>query len=432
MKESRSLRFKLLLIFLTWLLQIGIWAVGIAYCEGSNPVFLTINGIVAILVACIVFIPKLSRLQPIVFSIAVALALLVAADLVLRVALPRFLYYRPHEMFVRRDSSRPYLLRYLPNVRYSGAAYGDLAAMSGDREFREERDITFITDAHGFRNGPLQVDGPYDLLILGDSFGAGTGTSQEETWAAILNDQAGIRTYNLSMPGGPWIHFMNLKLEFDRLDVRPEATVLLALFSGNDLDDGVGLSNDPADLEYNEGFRKAWLDLDTFRRRSSLVKLWKNVFSTNEAARSAVQIHPFPGDRRMAFYTPYVQRSRRTVADILVHPNYTHFLTVLNDLLVFCREKSLTLKIMLIPTKAEVYDWVVKGAPPWSIPQTPSALSEVLQTFCKENNLDYQDCKPALIEAAKKAPTPIWWYDDTHLNPAGHKLCSLCGSDQPK
>ncbi|MES4786889.1 MAG: hypothetical protein C4294_14945, partial [Nitrospiraceae bacterium] len=49
--------------------------------------------------------------------------------------------------------------------------YGDVAALAGDPALGERRRIVFQTDAAGFRNGDVKA--PIDLVVLGDSFGAG-------------------------------------------------------------------------------------------------------------------------------------------------------------------------------------------------------------------------------------------------------------------
>src|SRR5262245_36611138 len=111
---------------------------------------------------------------------------LVAFDLGLRLVLPARFYYREHERFVRPLPGYRGLTHYLPNASFDGPISGDLAAMLGAPELAVRRRSLFHTDELGFRNEPGRSARPVDLLIVGDSFAVGSGTSQPATWVEQL------------------------------------------------------------------------------------------------------------------------------------------------------------------------------------------------------------------------------------------------------
>ena len=72
-----------------------------------------------------------------------------------------FIFYvfevRPSERFIYRWPPLPQLQRYQARVNFEGTTYGDLADISGRKDWRQERRIRFTTDEYGFRNDPADV-----------------------------------------------------------------------------------------------------------------------------------------------------------------------------------------------------------------------------------------------------------------------------------
>ena len=83
---------------------------------------------------------------------------------------------------------------------------------------------------------------------------------------------------------------------------------------------------------------------------------------------------------------------------------------------------------MLIPSKEEVYGWLVDGLPAWSMDSGPSALSHLLGDFCRENEIPFIDFKPFMQKESKLiyegSGSLLYWYDDTHWNGAGMDLAA--------
>jgi hypothetical protein len=171
-------------------------------------------------------------------GVAAFCVLLAIADVLARAFLAPVMYYRPEEMFLTRYPPMPLLSRFAPNARWTGRTHGDLATSGPRRALREFREIRFATDAFGFPNDPEAAAGPVDLILFGDSYGVGSGTSQDRTWAHRLRAHHGFQAYNLSIPAAsPWHEYVTLATEVDRLRLVARPLVVWAIFTGNDLDE---------------------------------------------------------------------------------------------------------------------------------------------------------------------------------------------------
>jgi hypothetical protein len=91
-------------------------------------------------------------------------------------------------------------------------------------------------------------------------------------------------------------------------------------------------------------------------------------------------------------------------------------------------ERRLTVAVALVPSKEEVYSWVLDGAPPWSTRVEPSGLSNVVRGLCEQHGFRFLDLKPALVEASRreyeKSGALLWWRDDTHWNGDGQRAAA--------
>ncbi len=150
----------------------------------------------------------------------------------------RRLSYTPLNVSAHKLPRLPILGRWDARLDLEDELYGDLATIAGDPALREPRRIRFVTDQAGFRNEriPPQID----LLVLGDSFGAGWGTTQDNIFARLLETRYGRRVYNLFYPGGPYNQYLDFVLESPRLGLSPQAKMVWTFYTGNDLDDAGG------------------------------------------------------------------------------------------------------------------------------------------------------------------------------------------------
>ena len=87
-------------------------------------------------------------------------------------------------------------------------------------------------DQWGFRND--SVYSRADVLVLGDSQTYGSGVKKEENWPSRLQQQTGLKVYNMALGGWGPVESMLLLEEGLRLKPR---LVIEALYSGNDFHD---------------------------------------------------------------------------------------------------------------------------------------------------------------------------------------------------
>lgn len=329
-------------------------------------------------------------------------------------------------VFRRIDPQRPQLRRYNANVVSVTEQYGDLARMHRGREHREPRRVRFEVDAHGFRNGSAAAAGQVDLIVLGDSFGVGVGTTQERTWPTLLGQRLAWTTYNLSMPGSPWHEYATLAVESPRLRTHPGTIVLWALFSGNDLAGAYG-PLDIAKLTRNGLIWQLKTSLATFQRRSPLRQMLTG-FVDRRRTRLYVVRHCFVNGRTMLFYAPYVVAANQTSEAIRAHPSLPDLKAVVAAMRRLTDAIGVSLRIVVIPSKEEVYRWVVDGAGPWSTPAAPTPFATIVGELAAEHGIDVLDLMPAMVgetrRAFEDAGAVLWWYDDTHWNERGHEVAA--------
>ena len=348
------------------------------------------------------------------------------ADLAARPLLLYLSSTRPADRYIYRWPPLPQLQRYTAGVNFEGLTYGDLAAVSGRRDWREWHEIRFVTDEHGFRNEQL-TEGlkarPLDVVVLGDSFGVAAATTQEETLSRLLARDYGLAVYNLSVSReGPQHQYANLLLEGPRLNLREGASVLWLIFAGNDLEDPY-----QPELEHPKParvgmFARLGAAVSDFRARSPLRRL----MSGNDSA--LIIERKFVDGRRMLFNQYYAQRRARTVEEVIRHPNFGHLKKTFGAMQKLADERRLTVSVALVPTKEEVYSWVLDGASPWSVNEKPSGFSNELKSLSEQRGFRFLDLKPALLENARKindeSGALLWWPDDSHWNGVGQRVAA--------
>jgi hypothetical protein len=370
-----------------------------------------------------------------VLLIAMATALAgTAADSLARLLPLSMLYYRPDEMFLQRLPEMPRVSRFVPGAAYDGESYGDLTELSGDARHREYRRLRFTSDGFGFRNEPGAPSGrALDVILLGDSFGAGSGTSQEKTWAHLLRERHGHALYDLSMPGaGPWQEFAALAMEAPRLPARPGTLVVWALFSGNDLDDEYHDLFDPDALPHRGRLGAAVQSASTFRVRSPVRQRARRAIENLLLGRldgpdRAIE-RTLPDGRDALFWATYVARRARTVDAVKRHPSFPALTRTVEAMTRLTRARRLDLAIVVLPSKEEVYSWLLDHQPGPPSTGTPSGFAAAVRELAGRADVPVLDLEPALSREAHRAweesRALLWWRDDSHWNPRGHAVAA--------
>lgn len=344
-------------------------------------------------------------------------------------ARPLLLYLssvRPSERYIYRWPELPLLQRYDAGVRFEGMTYGDLAAVSGRGDWREWHPIRFVTDEYGFRNepqGPGSASRPLDLILLGDSFGVAAATTQDETLSGVLARDYGLNVYNLSVSReSPQQEYANLVLEGKRLNTREGTCVLWLVFTGNDLDDPYYTELEDPKPTRPGAFARLAVPLSDFRARSPVRRLLTDGDSALIIERT------FIDGRRVLFHQNYAERRGRTAEEVMHHPNFVHLKTTLGAMERLAGARRLKVFVALVPSKEEVYSWLLDGAPPWSSGVEPSGFADVLRGLCEQHGFRFLDLKPTLAEESRReferSGALLWWPDDTHWNGEGQRAAA--------
>ena len=122
------------------------------------------------------------------FLIPALLLATLIADVTLRSVPPGIGYFRawePATLFATAEGS------FAPNFHYENSrAFGDLSSFGNLPRFRQYHREVFTTDEFGFRNPPS--GGTHDTpaaIVVGDSFAAGCGISDDDTLSAQLTSR---------------------------------------------------------------------------------------------------------------------------------------------------------------------------------------------------------------------------------------------------
>ncbi|HYE14129.1 MAG TPA: hypothetical protein VD968_06785 [Pyrinomonadaceae bacterium] len=331
----------------------------------------------------------------------------------------RLLPLVPNDM-IERWPRLPIIFRYVPDAHFEGYRFNDLSRMAGVIEWREYKRVRLVTDSEGFRNERADAARPLDVIVLGDSFGAGA-VSQEHTWSNILASKYGLSTYNLSTPAsGPWQQYVNLLAEKDRLSAGEGTLLVWQLFTGNDLEDYYG-PLEPGEIPWC-GPLAAWVNrANSFRGRSPV----RFLLQRREPSRDVIPLD-FINGRKLLFYRPYVEAAPRTAEQVVGHVSYERFRATVGAVKGLADAQRLRLAVVLVPSKEEVYEWAWRGATPWSTRPEPSGFAVALARVCEEEGIPLLDLKPHMVRESRRAFEEsgqlFYWYDDTHMSTAGNVL----------
>jgi hypothetical protein len=335
-------------------------------------------------------------------SLALVVATLLYGAVLTFTPLGKAWYYRPHEVLATWDYDAGHR-RYRPDATLEmRMPHGDLQNLTR-REIARPRDVVFQTDALGWRN--VDRDGPEDdWVLVGDSFIAGLGDSQDGLVEAWLRRDHGINAYNLGYTGDPTD--FAIRVDGFRRKTGSDTPLVLFLFEGNDFPGGL---DEPA-ARKPSGFALFWKryyrlfhHTDMYRFTSSLIKRVSSHRSVEES--SQVLFRQINQDL-MAFYAPYdvITREAQYAPDISVEK-------VISKL---AEEAAL---VVFIPTKSRVYETLS-----YAESALPHARWEWLEELCVRHRWSCVDLTPALVEAAKDLADRgdfVWWPDDTHWNANG-------------
>ena len=380
----------------------------------------------AVSLLCIV-VPghRLDTTLRIVFSIASISVAIFLADYLLRTFASRSMYYRGHTEFLRKDPYYPALPRYVRNAYSKRIVFGDLAAVSGEPSDKVERLEIFQTDSRGFRNTPSSTSAPYDVIVVGDSFGMGLGVSQDEHWAALLTQQ-NYSVYNLSMPATCAAHgAARLTLEIPELELTPGATIIVPVYSGNDLEECAESVDTILSQGPQSGAQVLITKMEDYRSRSPLRQLGMRLFYRFIIGDPVIERRTLSTNSPILFYKPHSKAASIPRPKVESNPNFKNMAEALLRLQEIAKAHDARLAVVVIPTKEEIYNPLLVGQSTWPNTDTSSGFAEAVISLCNRESISFIDLHPVLTAEAKNLfPNGelLWWRDDSHWNELGHRL----------
>jgi hypothetical protein len=178
--------------------------------------------------------------------------------------------------------------------------------------------------------------------------------------------------------------------------------VLLFLFEGNDFEDS-RVRPEYALARFGRRYYSLFSEFNTYRVTMSLYKRLTRRRAIHEG--SAIELVEL-GGKKMAFYRPYVDVTRRAA-----FPDPANFEHTLADL------KPLLDRVYFVPTKYRVYEKYLK------LPSAlPNAQWDYLNSLCQKYQLRCSNLTAPLArqsDALLKQGEFTWWRDDTHWNRHG-------------
>lgn len=108
-----------------------------------------------------------------------------------------------------------------------------------------------------------------------------------------------------------------------------------------------------------------------------------------------------------------------------MHPNFPRLertLAAMRDLAVGYRVQPI---ILIIPTKAEVYRWILEQRTYHTADSQSSHFAVAILQACARAGVRCLDLKPYLTKEGRRLYEDsnefLWWLDDTHWNHRGHE-----------
>ncbi len=304
-------------------------------------------------------------------------------------------------------------------------------------------DCRYTADARGFRNRDVQP--PFDVIALGDSFTEGCNVSDDQAWPVRFAEQADISLYNLGMTGYTPRHYLAALTQHG--DEVTAAAVICLLYEGNDFEiDREDLA--PPDLgdRFEEYF-------ETSPLRTGMEALMVRFFSTAATApdpRHAelfswlpLQIPDSPAGHPYAFGPKALREHSQSADDFASSGAWRRTAEQIAALQAYCQERRIELILAFAPTKAHVVLPLVRDRLPMDKVRAFAALGakylpdaetfermlfdrleareQVLAAWCAERGIEFFSLTTTLRDALAAGDYVYYTYDH-HWTPAGNAV----------
>ena len=366
-------------------------------------------------IAWYIFGKRSSIVCGLVLLIISSLVCLVVGDLALRRFLTGSIYYRPDERLLEESSIWPEVFRFKKNRRLIQQSWGDLANFTCASDNQENKVTEFITDEYGFRNERGSLHSPPEIIVLGDSFADGSGTTQHKIFSNLLAAKLNKGVYNLGLPGTPWEEVRNLLMESPHLALTGSTVLIWMLFEGNDLDDY--RIRDEVTVPVKRNSWEQWrFSLQKFQSESPIRKL---VSALWRGCPTKEYVAEFSDSRlgSVLFYRDYIKVMHYSRSQILELRGWKNMQYAFKAMRSLVSAYGFRVVVVLAPSKEEIY---------LQPDEERSQLANLLENEAQESKFEFIDLRPQLVRGAinlsQTQSLLLWWKDDTHWNEEGHQL----------
>jgi len=353
------------------------------------------------------------------------------SDFVLRLFPPGVFTFRAWEamtLFVKDGEA------FSPVKRYENErSYGDLSNIGNLPKLRQYHREVFTTDTLGFRNLPIQQPGQLKTVLIGDSFAAGSGVSDEDTLSQQLARLQASPVYNaarnpqdlevtcrdisnLDISNGLviWELFERAPIpQFPSGEIQPQRTLR------SRLKDAIS-RRFPNAVPKQKVARKYLSDFLEYSplsiEASRAYRVLQNDLVLPNTYKSNVAVYTLTNGASMLFIPQEIENYHKIRS--LETKSVTEMKARLNAM-------GLRLLVLLVPGKYTVYYPLLRDAP-------ASALDSPLYTNRLEASLraagiDVVNLTAVFRKSAAEALARgeyIYWLDDTHWTPSGIRIAA--------
>jgi lysophospholipase L1-like esterase len=320
--------------------------------------------------------------------------------------------------FFQREGTGPLRLR--PHVRRRHAS--------------PEWSVLVETNGQGRRDSdtPPRPGQPV-VLSLGDSMSFGWGVEQRDAFPSLLEDALGqVRVVNASVPGTGTTDQLDLLREL--IAEVPADVVLVAFFVGNDFHDvaaGGSVQYDVVDgalvaKDTPRGARQraqAWVKRNSYLAQVAAQQLWRFEQRRAEAVPAERRAHPgLAGrDRKLR---EYLELHLREELPPRLAEGVQATAGALSEMQDISRRRGGRFVLVVIPRSFQVYDqdrkrWQAAYGlrdEDWDMDRP----QRILAAWAEAQGAELVDLLPAFREAAAAHGPRLYFFPDSHLNPAGH------------
>ena len=241
----------------------------------------------------------------------------------------------------------------------------------------------FHTDDIGGRRQTKIKAGRKRLLILGDEVAQGVGVADEETFANLINEKSELDVRNISFIGLCTPDYLRLLEDFCFTEDEESNSKIAQVYLFVSLDD-IYCKVLPDEFPLHAGNERVNRINDFLQGHSGLYKLIQLYMNQNGTAKFDYDQSLYKEDKRV----------EGMISDI----------AKMNSL---CREKSIFLKVFLLPYKSQV------SSRSGDLPQRH------LSTLLNKEKIVFKDLLPAM-KKVKTTQSLFLFSDEIHLSAAGH------------